>query len=104
MKAAAEADAKFNEKNRQDLTAQDFRFTTKKGALYALVMGWPEPSAAREMLLQPLGTAAGQVQNVELLGHAGRIKWSQDASGLRIALPAEKPCDHAVTFKVAGLV
>lgn len=103
MKAAVEADAKFNERNRKDLSAEDFRFTTKKGSLYALVMGWPEPSAAREILLPPLGTAAGKAQNVELLGHAGRIQWSQEATGLRIALPPEKPCDHAVTFKVAGL-
>ena len=29
------------ERNRKDLTADDVRYTTKSGTLYAFVMGWP---------------------------------------------------------------
>jgi len=39
--------------------------------------------------------------NVELLGHQGRLTWTQEATGLRVELPAEKPSDYAVTLKVA---
>jgi alpha-L-fucosidase len=37
---------------------------------------------------------------VELLGHPGRLNWTQEATGLKVQLPAEKPSDYAITFKV----
>jgi alpha-L-fucosidase len=94
--AAAPGEAGFNERNRKELTAGDVRFTTKGGAVYAFVMGWPEREAAIPM------TGAGKVRSVELLGHRGRLQFTQDASGLRVQLPAEKPCEHAVAFRVVG--
>jgi alpha-L-fucosidase len=64
-------------------------------------MGWPE----NEALVQALGTASpqspGKIVNVELLGHQGHLAWTQEATGLRVQLPAEKPSDYAVTLKVA---
>jgi len=89
----------MNERNRKPMTAEDVRFTTKGKALYAFVMGWPE----KEVLLGALGTASaqapGKVVNVELLGHKGRVQWAQEPGGLRVQLPADKPCDHAVALK-----
>jgi alpha-L-fucosidase len=96
---APSAEAKFNERNRRLLTADDVRFTTKGKTLYAFVMGWPE----REALLRPLAAGrTGKIENVELLGFKGKLRWSQDGGGLRVQLPAEKPCDHAIALKVAG--
>jgi len=93
------AGGEMNERNRKPMTAGDVRFTAKKNAVYAFVMGWPE----KETLLAPLGTvgpqAPGKIVNVELLGHEGRISWAQEAGGLRVQMPAEKPCDHAVAIK-----
>jgi len=90
----------FNENKRQPLTVDDVRFTTKGDRLYAFVMGWPE----KEAVVQALGTASpqspGKIGNVELLGHQGRLTWTQEATGLRVELPAEKPSDYAVTLKV----
>jgi alpha-L-fucosidase len=90
----------FNENKRQPLTAQDVRFTTKRDTLYAFVMGWPE----KEAVVQALGTASpqspGKIVNVELLGHQGRLTWTQEATSLRVELPAEKPSDYALTLKV----
>jgi hypothetical protein len=41
-------------------------------------------------------------RNVELLGHkGGKLKWTQDATALKVELPSEKPSDYAVTFKIA---
>jgi alpha-L-fucosidase len=91
----------FNESKRQPLTAEDVRFTTKKDALYAFVMGWPQKAT----VVQALGTASpqapGKIVNVELLGHPGRLTWTQEATGLRVQLPAEKPSDYAATLKVS---
>jgi alpha-L-fucosidase len=79
------------------LTAQDIRFTRKGKTLYAFAMGWP----SGDVSIQSLNSAAAKVGNVELLGFGGQLKWAQDAAGLRVQLPAEKPCDHAVAFRVA---
>ncbi|MGB6544859.1 MAG: alpha-L-fucosidase, partial [Candidatus Acidiferrales bacterium] len=96
--AAAPASA-FNEKDRQDLTEADVRFTTKDGALYAFVMGVPGETA----VIAPLGAASavamGKIANVELLGAPGKLEWSQDSDALRVKLPAQKPCDYAIVFR-----
>ncbi len=93
----------FNEGKRKDLTAEDVRFTTKSQALYAFVMGWPE----KEAVIAPLATNSKQgvvrISNVELLGYPGKVQWGQDESGLKVQLPAERPGDHAIAFKITGL-
>jgi len=81
-------------------TADDVRFTTKGDTLYALALGWP----AKSLTIRALGTAAGKVASVRLLGHDGRIEWTQDAAGLRISVPEHPPCGHAVAFAVGGIV
>jgi alpha-L-fucosidase len=81
-------------------TADDVRFTTKGDTLYAFALGWP----AKGLTIRALGTAAGKVTRVRLLGHDGRIEWTQDATGLRISAPARPPCDHAVAFAIGGVV
>jgi alpha-L-fucosidase len=82
-------------------TAQDVRFTSKGKTVYAFMMGWPEKEAS----IASLGTAAkpeaGRIENVELLGFGGKVQWSQEPTGLRVRLPAEKPCDHAIALKIA---
>ena len=94
------ASSAFNEAKRKALTAADVRFTIKGNTLYAFIMGWP----SKEAVVPALGTASpqspGKIANVELLGHQDRLTWSQEATGLRVQLPAEKPSDYAVTLKV----
>jgi alpha-L-fucosidase len=100
---ATSADAKFNENKRKELTSEDIRFTTKGQTLYAFLMGWPE----KPPVIEPLATRgkyfAGHVRNVELLGREGKLDWTQDASGLRVQLPHEKPGSHAFALKIEGL-
>jgi alpha-L-fucosidase len=66
-------------------------------------MGWPERQAAIAPLALGGAQNVGKITNVELLGHQGKLQWTQDATALTIQLPPEKPCDHAVTFKVTGV-
>ena len=92
--------AGFNERNRQDLTAEEVRFTTKGKNLYAFVMGWPEKEAVVKALSTNSSVAPFKVTNVELLGFKGKVKWTQDEKGLTVQMPQQKPSDHAITLKV----
>jgi alpha-L-fucosidase len=106
--AAVAADGeRFNERNRKNLTAGDVRFTTRNGAngngaLYAFVMGWPEKEAVVPTLALGGKLGVGKIRGVELLGHKGKVKFTQDETALKVELPSEKPCDHAITLKIAG--
>jgi len=94
----------FNENKRKDLTAADVRFTTKGDTLYAFVMGWPEFQTVIRPLATNTALRVGKIQNVELLGFDGKLDWSQDGSGLKVTMPAQKPCDYAIVFKVTGAI
>ena len=45
-----------------------------------------------------------KVADVSLLGHGGKIEWSQDGEGLNVKLPGQPPCASAVTLKIKGIV
>jgi NADH:flavin oxidoreductases, Old Yellow Enzyme family len=78
------------------------RFTTKNNTLYAISLSW----LANEIAITSLtatNTLAGKISQVELLGHQGKLEFSQDETGLKIKLPADKPCDYAWAFKITGL-
>jgi alpha-L-fucosidase len=91
---------RFNENGRKDLSAQDVRYTARGKTLYAFLMGWP----GKEAVVSGLGAGgkvdAGQIRNVELLGHKGKLKWAHDGSGLKVEMPGEKPSNHAVALKI----
>jgi len=78
-----------NENKQPDLGAQDIRFTTKGKTLYALVQGWP----AGELVVTSLSTNAGAARatDVRLLGRDQQLKFTQDATGLRVTMPEDKP-------------
>jgi alpha-L-fucosidase len=101
---SAGTETNFNEKDRKDLTADDFRFTIKGDTLYVFVMGVPD----RQVIVSPLKTgrtlSLGKITNVELLGYAGKLAWTQDASALTILLPSAKPGKHALAFRVRGAI
>ena len=91
----------FQDTKRAGFTAQDVRFTTKGDALYAIVLGWPESG---ETVIRSLSAGApyrsGAVQAVEMLGTDQPLVWSSEAEGLKVKLPAAKPCDHDFTLKL----
>ncbi len=84
-------------------TAEDIRFTRKGDALYAIVMELP---LERTVLIKSLPTraGAGPITDVSLLGHAGALVWTQDETGLRVALPATLSSEHAIALKIAGVL
>ncbi len=45
----------------------------------------------------------GEIKEVRLLGHKGKLDWSHTDDGLVITLPEKKPCKYAFAFKITGL-
>jgi alpha-L-fucosidase len=80
--------------------SRGIRFTTKGNNLYAISLAWP----TNGINIASLATTnvAGKVKSVTLLGHKGKLDFSQDEAGLKINLPAEKPCDYAWVFKITS--
>jgi len=89
----------FNEG--QNYTADDIRYVYKADTIYATVMGVP---SGNEALFKSLGSISpiylGPVDKVELLGY-GELDFVRDYEGLKVkGLPAKKPTDIALVFKV----
>jgi len=85
----------------QDYSGRDIRFTRRGDTLYALFMAWPGAEALITSL--PAGGPAGAVKKIYLLGHSAPLEFSQDASGLKVLMPAEAPCAHVFALKIHGL-
>jgi alpha-L-fucosidase len=86
----------FTDTRRAAFTGQDLRFTTKGDTLYAIALAWP----GEQLTIKSLGTIEREIHSVCLLGHAGALDWSRDERGLMVKLPNQKPCEHAITFKI----
>jgi alpha-L-fucosidase len=83
----------------QSYTAEDFRFTTKAGTLYAIEMTWPKNGGT---VIHSLGSGAGisKVKSVMLLGDKGKLQFQQRSDGLHIRTPAQFSGRYAYVFKV----
>ncbi len=95
------ADGSFSDTKRKPFTAEDVRFTTKDGALYAVLLAWPENGrVAVKSLGAKAGLADGEITAVSLLGSRDALQWKQKARALEVRLPKTKPCEHAFTLKI----
>jgi len=84
-------------------TAEDIRFTTKGKTLYAIALGWPtNGQLAIRSLARMEDPGANHIQRVELLGHHGRLKFTQTTKGLTVQLPAEKLSDLTCSLRITG--
>jgi alpha-L-fucosidase len=88
----------FHDDAAGNFTAQDIRFTTKNGNLYAIALGWPEDG---ELTIRALSTAGKmRVKTVALLGSNKKVTWNQQADGLHLQLPAKPKSDYAYSFRI----
>ena len=76
----------------------DIRFVRKGDVLYATFLAWPGQRAMVRSLAR--SATNGKVTEVTLLGHPGNLKWEQTKDGLEVAMPAQKPCEHAFVLKI----
>ncbi|MGA2866507.1 MAG: alpha-L-fucosidase [Verrucomicrobiota bacterium] len=83
--------------------ARDIRFTTKGKTLYAFALGWPEDGRlVIKTLAKPAAGGGNRISRIELLGHKGRLHFTQTAEALVVTLPAEKVSDIACGLKITG--
>jgi alpha-L-fucosidase len=80
-------------------TAEDVRYTVKEDALYAICLGWPQAPVTLRSTARRLYD--DEVRAVTMLGAEGTLAWTRTPEGLVITPPKERPCDHAVVFKIA---
>ena len=94
-------------------TREDFRFTCRGNAVYAICLGEPlsnltiKSFAARKGTTDTFGfgTFTGvtphQIKKVEILGVDGELHWRNTDLGLNIDCPSvDLPSQHATTFKI----
>jgi alpha-L-fucosidase len=96
-------EGQFGEMKIPDFTAQDIRFTSRWKTLYAIALGWPPGN--REFVIKSLNAndaliSKGEVAGIRMLGSEGNLSWQQDAQGLKISLPPQKPGKYAYVFKI----
>lgn len=87
----------------ESYTAKEIRFTRKGDALYAIVMDWPgEHAVITALAIGSPDLPPGEITKVELLGASEPLEFTQNAEGLIVTMPAQKPCDYAFVLKIAG--
>ena len=90
----------FHDTDTAHYTAEDFRFTTKDHALYAIGLAWPTTG---EAVIRSLAATVGSqsVQSVSLLGTDAKPTFQQRPDGLHVQLPAQPPAKYAYVLRVA---
>ena len=84
-------------------SAKDIRFTTKGKTLYAIALGWPDDGKVFIKSLAKTDAAdVNKIERVELLGCKGKLKFTQTAEGLTVALPAQALSDLTCSLKIKG--
>ena len=88
----------FHDDATKTYTAQDIRFTTKNGALYAISLAWPDDG---DIIIHSLTPSSNfKVAGVSLLGSSGKVTWKQESDGVHLKLPAKPEGKYAYSFKI----
>jgi alpha-L-fucosidase len=94
----------FSDTKRKPFTAEDVRFTTRAGKLYAIFLAWPQGG---RVLIRSLAKGSpnlkGEIASVDLLGAPAPVRWSRGEAGLRVELPPAAPGDYAFTLRLTML-
>ena len=93
----------FSEGTSKPLTAEDIRFTTKGGALYAIALGWPRDGVLRiQALAEDSALAPGSIDRIEALGSAESLPFERSRRGLEVRLPEGLAGSIAIALKLRG--
>ncbi|MGA2218643.1 MAG: alpha-L-fucosidase [Terracidiphilus sp.] len=91
----------FHDTDTKPYTADDFRFTAKGKAVYAIGMACPKDGKGT---IHSLGWAhegkSIPIASVELLGSTDKVTWVQGADALKVTLPAGAACKYAYALKL----
>ena len=78
---------------------EDFRFTQKGDAVYAIALDWPKDNVLN---IKSLGSQLMQkkIESVRLLGEKEELCFRQDEEVLQVDLPEKRPCEYAYVLKI----
>ncbi len=91
----------FHDTETQPFTADDFRFTCKGDALYAIELAWPATGTVTIHALATSATSTAKVRSVALLGSTTPVQFQQDATGLHLTLPTKPGEQPAYAYRIA---
>jgi alpha-L-fucosidase len=74
---------------------EEVRFTRKDKTLYAIVLDAVPGAEVRIETIVPLAA-----REVRILGSHAPLGWSKEGTGLRLALPATLPSEHAIALEI----
>jgi alpha-L-fucosidase len=96
------AEGPFSDTKRKPFTAQDVRFTTRGGTVYAIVLARP---ADGKISIRSLGRGQphlkGEIQALELVGSNRTLRWTRDAAALATELPAASPSELPIVLRIS---
>ena len=93
-------EGKFHDTETTPYTAQDFRFTTKGNALYAIEMALPQGEEAVVHSLNESALAEKHIVSIQMLGSDTPLTYKLQADGLHIQMPVQKNGTYAYAFKI----
>ncbi|HWQ85420.1 alpha-L-fucosidase [Brevundimonas sp.] len=91
-----------NEEHARPWTAQDIRFTTRGGVLYAIALDWPEDRQLRIRALGDRALAGRKVERVEMVGDNAPLTFRQTEDDLTITLPGRRATAFVPAFRIRG--
>jgi len=83
-----------------EYTSEDFLFTMNEDVIYAICLNWPDDGTLTVKSLGLDNLPDHEIGNVSLLGSDSELEWTQEADGLNVELPADRPCDYAYVLKI----
>ncbi len=90
----------FHDVDTKPYTADDFRFTTKGGALYAIEMAWPEKGEALVHSLPTSRVGTSPVDKVTLLATGQDVPFQQKEDGLHLQVKGQAPGKYAFAYRI----
>lgn len=91
----------FRERGQEPFTPEDIRYTRKDNTVYAVLMGWPGPTAVLKALGGEGRVSADQIASIEMVGTEAALDWSHEGSSFSVSLPSEPPCEHAYVLRIS---
>ena len=86
----------FQDTKTRPYTAEDFRFTSGNGKLYAIELGWPAHGTVTVHAIQ----TTDKVTRVELLADGSSVAFTQDTGGLHLRLPSHPVGSDAYVYRI----
>ena len=91
----------FNEGKNRPYTAEDIRFTTKAGRLYAIALGSPADGKLRiKTLARNSAQLPAEISKIQLLGSDADLKFERTSEALVVTLPGQGPNAFAPALRI----